>query len=421
MTNTANREVCDCVFLDYKTKKPVLFIDYANTTTQEITGNTVFAYGGKGHPKRVAFQGEKEGTITIETQLRSFELYSFLTGAGIQETAKYIKREKLIVKNGCVALSESPVDGTVDVFSQNSDCKDALKCTVNGCVVTVDNAKDGDIVFVYYWTEKNAGVKSLNIKATTFPGDFIFQGDTYEKAENGDVTPYLYIAHKCSPQPTFSLSQANTGDPATLTITCDLMVDEDGNMLTLIAIEDGNAIDPDVASGVTVATHSRGSYDALYDDADVGGFLSDKGNYADGVFTLPLTTFATVEKDIDDMKGVNPPMTSFVGEENKVLYGIKVPLAVGTVRYNVSVDGEFLSDVDATVGDASQPMNGVGVDCYDNDLVIYCSIARTNDTSNAATGIMSWSPVFPSEKEFVVKMVDAAGNATYSGFTVVRK
>ena len=43
----ANREVCDLVFVDYKTQKPFLFCDYANTSSQELTGENVFAYGGK--------------------------------------------------------------------------------------------------------------------------------------------------------------------------------------------------------------------------------------------------------------------------------------------------------------------------------------------------------------------------------------
>ena len=30
----ANREVCDLVFVDYKTQKPFLFCDYANTSSQ---------------------------------------------------------------------------------------------------------------------------------------------------------------------------------------------------------------------------------------------------------------------------------------------------------------------------------------------------------------------------------------------------
>ena len=237
MNNTANREVCDCVFLDYKTKKPALYVNYANTTTQEMTGNTVYAYGGKGHPRRIAFQGEKEGTITIETQLRSFQLYSFLTGAAIEKTAKFIKREVLDVgADGAVTLSASALSGTAFFFADDDDCGTALTATGTGTAYSITDAAEGDRVIAYYWVEKSSGVQTLNIKSTTFPGTFIFQGDTYDKAEDGSIVPYLYIAHKCAPQPTFSLSQANTGDPASLTITCDLLADENDDMLTMTEI-----------------------------------------------------------------------------------------------------------------------------------------------------------------------------------------
>ena len=82
----ANREVCDLTFVDYKTKTPFLNLDFANVTTTELTGESVFAYGGKGHPKRVAFSGEKGGTLTIETQMQSFKMYQLLTGGDVSKT-----------------------------------------------------------------------------------------------------------------------------------------------------------------------------------------------------------------------------------------------------------------------------------------------------------------------------------------------
>ena len=47
-SNMASREVCDLIFVDYATKKPFLNLDYANVTTTELTGESLFAYGGKG-------------------------------------------------------------------------------------------------------------------------------------------------------------------------------------------------------------------------------------------------------------------------------------------------------------------------------------------------------------------------------------
>ncbi len=50
----------------------------------------------------------------------------------------------------------------------------------------------------------------------------------------------MFKAYKAVPQSNMSLSFANTGDPGTVTITCDLMADDDGNIvdLTLLPEED---------------------------------------------------------------------------------------------------------------------------------------------------------------------------------------
>ncbi len=94
--NMANREVVNAVFCDYKTQVPFLNMDYANTSTTELTGESVFAYGGWGHPKRITYYGERGGTIVFETQIQPFKLYSLMTGGEISTSAKFMRREELV-------------------------------------------------------------------------------------------------------------------------------------------------------------------------------------------------------------------------------------------------------------------------------------------------------------------------------------
>ena len=61
------------------------------------------------------------------------------------------------------------------------------------------------------------------------------------KTTDDDVLPYIFVAHKVVPQANMSLSFANSGDPGSVTLTCDMMVDDDGNMLDLILMEDEEA------------------------------------------------------------------------------------------------------------------------------------------------------------------------------------
>lgn len=241
MRNTfANREVCDLIFEDYATKKPFLNMDYANVSTTEITGETVFAYGGKGHPKRVSFSGERGGTLTIETQIQSFKLYQLLTGGDMSRTAKFMAREELTVADdNTVTLTSVPSEGAaVNVFAADDDCGQAMTAAVANKTVTVADAAAGDRVIVYYVKDITDKVQKISIKGSSFPKAFTVYGDTVMKTESDELLPYKFIAYKAAPQSNMSISMSNNGDPATITITCDLLVNENDDMLDLILEEE---------------------------------------------------------------------------------------------------------------------------------------------------------------------------------------
>lgn len=239
-SNMANREVCDLIFVDYSTRKPFLNLDFANVSTTELTGESVFAYGGKGHPKKVQFAGEKGGTMTIETQIQTVKLWQLITGGEMSTSAKYVTRiETTVGADGSITLSETPVAGSVVVYQADDDCGTELKCTVSGTAVTLTDALAEDTaVIVYYMKEVTEGVTRINIKSTSFPKNFIVYGDTVMKTENDEILPYKLTAYKVAPQSNLSLSFSNSGDPGTITITCDLMADDDDNILDLILIEE---------------------------------------------------------------------------------------------------------------------------------------------------------------------------------------
>lgn len=239
--NMANREVCDLIFVDYATKKPFLNLDFANVTTTELTGESVFAYGGKGHPKRVQFSGERGGTITIETQIQTVKLWQLITGGEVTKSAKFVTRVETIVGTGgtAITLTDTPVIGSVVVYKADDDCGTELECSVDDTAVTLTSAlTEGDKVIVYYMKEVTDKVQRINIKSTSFPKNFIVYGDTIMKTEDDEVLPYKLTAYKVAPQSNMSLSFSNNGDPGSITITCDLMADGDDNILDLVLIEE---------------------------------------------------------------------------------------------------------------------------------------------------------------------------------------
>ena len=82
------------------------------------------------------------------------------------------------------------------------------------------------------------GVERINLKSTSFPKNFIVYGDTVMKTEDDALLPYKLTAYKVAPQSNLSLSFSNNGDPGSITITADLLADEDDNILDLILIEE---------------------------------------------------------------------------------------------------------------------------------------------------------------------------------------
>ncbi len=237
----ANREVCDLIFVDYSTKKPFLNLDFANVTTTELTGESVFAYGGKGHPKKVQFTGERGGTITIETQMQTVKLWQLITGGEVSKSAKFVTRVETVVDAAgtSITLEETPAAGSVVVYKADDDCGTELACTVAEKAITLTTAlTGGEAVVVYYMKEVTAGVERISIKSTNFPKNFIVYGDTVMKTANDEVLPYKLTAYKVAPQSNMSLSFSNSGDPSTITITCDLMADSDDNILDLVLIEE---------------------------------------------------------------------------------------------------------------------------------------------------------------------------------------
>lgn len=83
------REVCDCNFfkLPYSDgDNPAFSIDTAKMSTLDSQSSTVYAQGGQGNSRLMAWEGERTLTFTVEDALLTFEAFAALTGRNIEET-----------------------------------------------------------------------------------------------------------------------------------------------------------------------------------------------------------------------------------------------------------------------------------------------------------------------------------------------
>ena len=232
--NKANRQVCDVDIRDIKTMKPFLFFDTANTTTQNIQGETTFA-NAKG-TKRIGFANPIEGTMTIEAQVLPFKLYALMTDGVIESTASYPVKKTVKCATGG-ELDVKATKGTISnvfVYAKDDFGGTEIKgtyATDKFTATTTEEIKENESYEVGYIVTKTSGVNKLSFNNAKLPKAYYVCMNTVEKDENDVLTPYKIIAYKAQAQRNFELSQSSEGDPAQITITFDLLEDKDKNFV----------------------------------------------------------------------------------------------------------------------------------------------------------------------------------------------
>ena len=285
------REICDVVFkakadtkignTTFKQGQPVLYIDSAKTSTIEGAATTVYAQGGKGNTRLIAWEGEKTLTFTVEDALLSPIGFSILSGAGLfqSETENvhvHTTANAYVGNDGTINLtdaleSEEKIDATAPVFVMVAEADGSITGSlIEGLAVASDGKKltgatsaAGKSVFVdFYVTKKSANVAELTIDAANFAGSYYVEASTLFRRESDGVDmPAEITLPNVKIQSNFTFSMASTGDPSTFTFTMDAfpgytMFDRTRKVLCVIqVVEDavaGNSVNN------TVMKHEAG-------------------------------------------------------------------------------------------------------------------------------------------------------------------
>jgi hypothetical protein len=234
--NMANREVANLILLNYKDKKPFINFDFANVSTTGLQAERVFATGGQGAPNRVGFDGQRKGTLTVETQITPMKLYAMLSGSDIETSATFLKREVLTSATLAVTLTDTPVAGSVYIYTEDDDCGTPITFTLVDKVATLTGTTDGNFI-VYYLTSKTTGVQKVKFNSKTFPKAYTIYGDTPWKTEDDEIVAMKLTYYKAQPQSTLDLAFSNTGDPTKVTITFDLLADNNNDIYDMAVVE----------------------------------------------------------------------------------------------------------------------------------------------------------------------------------------
>ena len=289
------REICDVVLKAKAVQKvgdkvfykdePVLYFDSLKTSSLEGAATTVYAQGGRGNSRLIAWEGERTVTFTMEDALISPAGFSILSGAGLtkgkvavhttERTDKIvltpasaaanadITKVELYVTNQPKAtkatadeadlsaiyimrvyndeiVSEPYIPTAVSMVAEASGTyKGLYKITIAQDTGKVDpdaspagnyqnnlNSFKGKepVALVDYYTEK-ASVQQIDITPDKFGGNYYLEASTLFRDTNGVDLPAEFIIPNCKIQSNFTFSMASSGDPSTFTFTMDAFPD----------------------------------------------------------------------------------------------------------------------------------------------------------------------------------------------------
>ena len=289
------REICDVVLkakapqkignkIFYK-NEPVLYFDTLKTSSMEGAATTVYAQGGRGNSRLVAWEGERTVTFTMEDALISPEGFMILSGAGLieagngttikQHLTERIEKSAITVNTQggdhatmTIPVSKKPyfpvdaegnvVDGEgnfayvmlvkddeivsepyIPVHTVYDAEAEEFTLTIAGHesydkVGETDqytfNPTTGDFpafdsVIVDYYTEHESDAMQIEITADKFGGNYYLEASTLFRDQRGVDMPAEFIIPNCKIQSNFNFTMASSGDPSTFTFTMDAFPD----------------------------------------------------------------------------------------------------------------------------------------------------------------------------------------------------
>ena len=278
------REICDVVLKaknaqtigkkKFYANEPVIYFDTLKTSSMEGAATTVYAQGGRGNSRLVAWEGERTVTFTMEDALISPEGFMILSGAGLVDATKdtpvyqHVTEtvDKSKVKLGGsdaavpveITLSKEPhlpTDGSGDIYVYVMFMRDGeivsepfIATGKNGNTIHIDDKDQAalkalfgehdhaydaadvtaglfDSVLVDYYVKHEQGAQQIEITADKFGGNYYLEASTLFRDQNGVDMPAEFIIPNCKIQSNFTFTMASSGDPSTFTFTMDAFPD----------------------------------------------------------------------------------------------------------------------------------------------------------------------------------------------------
>lgn len=245
-TTTANQQLGSTTYANQY--DPVLFFDSAKTATMEGAVATVYAQGGRGNPRLLAWDGDKTITFTFEDALMSPASFAALAGSGlVSGTAVQVHLTELgavVTSSASATVTIQNISGTLSssysssafvkvinidsqgdivglVPSASVAATTKANTTVSSVVVSLSTNSVSSSVLVDFYIQQTG--KQMTIEAGKFAGYYYVEANTLFRGTDGKDYPAQFVIPKGKVQSNFTFTMAPTGDPSTFTFVLDAL------------------------------------------------------------------------------------------------------------------------------------------------------------------------------------------------------
>ena len=260
-TKFGAKEVMDVTLYDMLSGNPVICFDTLKTSSISVTSEKVYARGGKGNPKIITWEINKEATLTIEDALISPKSMELISGMATKIGARtvYVRQDtewdtsgaKPVDKGdiypltcsseGVINLAFTPKETAenIKIYLRDDDCGTLVSMTdasLSTNVLTLGDAgkgvATGKKVIAYYTRDTSETAQTYVITSDKFSGTYKLVGDTViRNAETGLDEPFQVIIPNLKWTSNLELGFSAEGDPSTTTFECEIMRESGGSTM----------------------------------------------------------------------------------------------------------------------------------------------------------------------------------------------
>lgn len=261
------KEVLDVTFYDTVTKKPVLFCDTLKLSTMDVKASQSFARGGKGNPKLLIWDFDKEISMAISDALMSPKSFQLLSGnavtTGVQKI--YMRQDTEWVADtvdiqlmndkgslypltatsgGAITLAFTPNEVVADIIVYDA-ADDGGTPLVAGTLVSkvLTNVAWASKKLVVYYSVNQTGVQTYLITASNFPSSYMIVGDTVIKnARTGKDESFQLVVNNAKVQSNFKFEFKSDGDPSAFDMNVDILRESNSDKMVTMSQYANNII-----------------------------------------------------------------------------------------------------------------------------------------------------------------------------------